>query len=78
MSGRFATEFLELLEQNMLPVKKMSKTRTHSRRSHHALRAVNYSYCTKCDSPKLPHAACDNCGYVNPKTTLKLGEEAAS
>jgi large subunit ribosomal protein L32 len=67
----------DLLEQSMLPVKKMSKTRTRSRRAHHALRAVNYSYCIKCDSPKLPHAACDNCGYVNPKTTLKLAEEAA-
>jgi large subunit ribosomal protein L32 len=77
MCGR-SLSILELLEQNMLPVKKMSKTRTRSRRSHHALKAVNYSYCVKCDSPKLPHAACDNCGYVNPKTTLKLGEEAAS
>jgi len=59
----------------MLPKKKMSKARTHTRRSHHRLRAVNYSVCKKCGQAKLPHAACDNCGYVNPKITLKLGKE---
>jgi large subunit ribosomal protein L32 len=37
---------------------------------------VNYTICKKCDQAKLPHAACDNCGYVNPKITLKLGKES--
>ena len=60
----------------MLPVKKISKSRTRTRRSHNRLRAINYSVCKKCDQAKLPHAACDNCGYVNPKITLKLGKEA--
>jgi len=60
----------------MLPVKKTSKSKTRNRRSHHRLRAVNYSVCKKCDRAKLPHAACDNCGYVNPKITLKLGKES--
>jgi large subunit ribosomal protein L32 len=59
----------------MLPVKKMSKCRTRTRRAHHALKPVNYSVCPKCDHPKLPHAACDNCGYVNAKITLKLGKK---
>ncbi len=59
----------------MLPVKKTSKSRTRSRRSHQALKAVNYSICKKCESPKLPHAACDNCGYLNPKITLKLAKK---
>ena len=62
----------------MLPVKKTSRTRTRTRRSHHRLKAANYSVCKKCDNAKLPHAACTNCGYVNPKTTLKLGKEEAS
>ena len=62
----------------MLPKKKTSKTRTGTRRSHHRLKAVNYSLCPKCDNPKLPHAACENCGYVNPKITLKLGKEKES
>lgn len=59
----------------MIPTKKMSKCRTRTRRSHHRMTAVNYSICKKCDSPKLPHAACDNCGYVNPKITLKIARE---
>ena len=59
----------------MLPAKKTSKCRTRTRRSHHALRPVNYSICKRCDHAKLPHAACENCGYVNPKITLKIAKE---
>jgi len=62
----------------MLPVKKLSRMRTRTRRSHHRLKATNYSVCRKCDHAKLPHAACSNCGYVNPKITLKLGKEEVS
>lgn len=59
----------------MLPVKKTSKSRTRTRRSHHKLSATNYSVCQKCSNAKLPHAACDNCGYVNPKIKLDLSRE---
>ncbi len=62
----------------MLPVKKTSKSKTRTRRSHHRLKAVNYSVCSKCGQAKLPHAACQNCGYVNPNITLKLGKEEGS
>ncbi len=62
----------------MLPTKKTSKSRTRTRRSHHRLRPVNYSLCIKCGQAKLPHAACGNCGYVNPKITLKLGKKEES
>lgn len=62
----------------MLPAKKTSKSRTRTRRSHHRLKAVNYSVCPKCDQAKLPHAACSNCGYFNPKTTLKISKEEKS
>jgi len=59
----------------MLPAKKTSKCRTRTRRSHHHLVAANYSVCKKCGQAKLPHAACENCGYVNPKITLKIAKE---
>jgi large subunit ribosomal protein L32 len=62
----------------MLPKKKTSKSRTRTRRSHHRLRAVNYSLCPKCGQAKLPHTACAKCGYVNPNITLKLGKEESS
>ena len=62
----------------MLPKRKISKARTRTRRAHHSLDATNYSVCKRCDSAKLPHAACENCGYVNPKITLKLGNKESS
>ena len=62
----------------MLPAKKTSKSRTHTRRSHHRLKPTNYSVCPKCDHAKLPHVACGNCGYLNPKITLKLGKQESS
>ncbi|MBN2271951.1 MAG: 50S ribosomal protein L32 [Sedimentisphaerales bacterium] len=62
----------------MLPVKKTSKTRTRSRRSHQRLKATNYSVCPKCSQAKLPHAACDNCGYLNPNITLDLAKKESS
>ncbi|MBN1795032.1 MAG: 50S ribosomal protein L32 [Sedimentisphaerales bacterium] len=62
----------------MLPKQKKSKMRTRTRRSHQRLTPVNYSVCPKCDHAKLPHAACDNCGYLNPDITLKLGKEESS
>lgn len=61
----------------MLPVKKISKTRTRSRAAHHALRPVNLSPCPKCGKPKLPHAACGICGYVSAKLTLPSDEKAS-
>ncbi|MHC4843371.1 MAG: 50S ribosomal protein L32 [Planctomycetota bacterium] len=59
----------------MIPKRKKSKSNTRSRRAHQALKPVNYSVCPKCDQAKLPHAACQNCGYVNPDITLELGKE---
>ncbi len=55
----------------MLPVKKTSKSKTRTRRSHQAMSAVNYSACPKCGSAKLPHAACGKCGYLNPDVSLE-------
>ena len=60
----------------MVPNQKLSRARTRKRRSRQSIRLTNYSDCPQCNSPKLPHAACDNCGYVNPKITLKLGKES--
>ncbi|MBN1346160.1 MAG: 50S ribosomal protein L32 [Phycisphaerae bacterium] len=54
----------------MLPTKKTSKSRTRTRRAHHALRAPSRALCPKCNMPRLPHAACGNCGYVSSKVML--------
>ncbi len=59
----------------MLPARRTSRSRSRTRRSHEAIKPVNYTLCPKCSQAKLPHAACSNCGYVNPNLTLKLGKE---
>jgi len=59
----------------MLPTQKKSKARKRSRRSHHALSAAAYVDCPRCNQAKLPHAACDNCGYVRPGLSLNLQKE---
>ncbi len=59
----------------MLPAKKTSKTRTRTRRAHHALTAPAVISCPMCGQAKLPHAACDNCGFVNSKVQLKQKTE---
>ncbi len=60
----------------MLPTHKTSRTRTRQRRSHHAYKPVNYADCPRCNSPKLPHAACSNCGYVRPGLSLEIKKES--
>ena len=59
----------------MLPVTRKSKMRKRTRRSHHALSAVQLIACPQCSQAKLPHAACGNCGYVNTHTSIKVGSE---
>ncbi|MCD6364700.1 MAG: 50S ribosomal protein L32 [Planctomycetes bacterium] len=59
----------------MVPKQKLSRSRTRQRRSHHAREAVNYCDCPRCNSPKLPHAACANCGYVRRGLTLEVKKE---
>ena len=58
----------------MLPARKTSKQRTRQRRAHHAIKPLNLAPCPNCGNARLPHAACDNCGYVNPRTKIQLQE----
>ncbi len=60
----------------MLPKKKSSRARSRKRRSHHSRVATNYVDCPKCNSPKLPHAACSNCGYVRPGLSIQVEKES--
>ena len=60
----------------MLPKQKLSHSRTRRRRSHHAKQAVNYSDCPRCNSPKLPHVVCNNCGYVRRGLSVQSKKES--
>jgi large subunit ribosomal protein L32 len=59
----------------MLPVRRSSKARKNKRRSHHALARPNLVACPKCGVAKLPHSACENCGYVSSEVALVLKEQ---
>jgi len=60
----------------MVPKKKTPRGRTRRRRSHQARRPTNYADCPRCNTAKLPHAACDNCGYVHPGLSLEVKKES--
>jgi large subunit ribosomal protein L32 len=61
----------------MQPVQKISKSRKRKRRSHHALSPIQYVRCPQCGNGKLPHAACSNCGFVNPELALAVESKAS-
>lgn len=60
----------------MLPVQKTSKSRKRKRRSHHALKAMQLAACPQCGQARRPHAACQNCGYVNSHTSIEVIRES--
>ncbi|HEY4477859.1 MAG TPA: 50S ribosomal protein L32 [Candidatus Paceibacterota bacterium] len=44
-----------------------TKSHTANRRSHHALKAVNFDTCKNCGAKKLRHRVCVTCGQYNGK-----------
>ena len=58
-----------------LPKKKLSKAKTHSRRSHDALTAPNLSPCPKCGEPKLSHRVCGSCGHYRDRQVFEVASE---
>lgn len=46
-----------------LPAKRRTKQSKRERASHFALRALNFTPCTHCGRPILPHRVCPHCGY---------------
>ena len=46
-----------------VPKKKLTRARKGRRLSSYKLKPVYAAICPRCRSPKLPHAACPECGY---------------
>ncbi|MBU0614364.1 50S ribosomal protein L32 [Patescibacteria group bacterium] len=58
-----------------VPAFKNSRSKVRRRRSHHALKAVQYTTCKKCGTVIMPHKACPKCG--NYKGRVVKGEDKA-
>jgi len=54
-----------------VPKRKTGRAKTNSRRSSHKLTAAGVSTCSQCNSPKLPHRVCPECGYYNRKEVVE-------
>jgi len=59
----------------MVPQQRQTRTRGRKRRSHDALTAPSTVSCPNCGSPKRPHSACNECGYVRPGLQLKSADQ---
>jgi len=60
----------------MLPVQRKTRSQSKRGRSHNAITAASTVQCPDCGSPKQPHAACRDCGYVRPGLKLNQTKEA--
>ena len=57
---------------------RMRHTRSHTgnRRSHHALKSVNFTACTNCEQPRKTHNVCTNCGFYRGRKVLDVVKKA--
>ena len=49
-----------------------TKSHTANRRSHHALKTVNFAKCENCQAPSKRHTVCSICGFYRGKKVLDL------
>lgn len=49
-----------------------TKSHTANRRSHHALKSVNFAKCENCQAAKKKHIVCPACGFYRGKKILDL------
>lgn len=57
------------------PKKKMSRCRTHRRRSLWKLEPPTLIRCPQCHSWTLPHRVCPSCGYYDGEEIITVKEE---
>jgi len=55
-----------------VPKKKRTKSSVGQRRSHHALKGVTLTKCSKCGKAVKQHSACEFCGNYKGKEVLKV------
>jgi len=55
-----------------LPTKKLTRSRIGKRRISQRKKPVFSSRCDHCNSAKLPHRACSQCGYYRGRQVLTV------
>ena len=56
------------------PKRRHSKARKNKRRAHDFLTSPSLSECPNCHERKLPHQACQKCGYYKGREVLNVEE----
>jgi len=60
-----------------VPKKKRSRSRQKSRKTKQKKLFSEISICPRCQSPKLSHFACPNCGYYKGRLAVVVKEKKA-
>ncbi len=55
-----------------VPKRRLTSSRVKRRRSHLALKRINLIPCPKCNSAKIPHRYCPNCGYYKGREVVDV------
>ncbi len=55
-----------------LPKKKITRARRGRRLSSYRLARVNKISCNRCQNAKLPHVACQHCGYYRGRQVIEV------
>ncbi|HEY3293344.1 MAG TPA: 50S ribosomal protein L32 [Candidatus Nanopelagicaceae bacterium] len=55
-----------------VPKRKMSRSKTRSRRSQWKTTAAALVACPQCQSPRLQHTACPTCGTYNRRQVIEV------
>jgi large subunit ribosomal protein L32 len=53
------------------PKFRTSASKRDMRRSHHALKAPNMSFCPNCNEVKRSHAVCGSCGHYKGEQVMQ-------
>ncbi len=53
-----------------VPKRKVSKSRRDKRQSTKFIRPQAFTFCSNCDAPLSPHAACFECGYYKGRKIM--------
>jgi len=55
-----------------VPARHHTRSRTNKRRSHMALKPLNFIKCSHCKEMIMPHRVCAHCGYYKEKEVIDV------